>query len=71
MPARMYVDFDPRQGYPRGADLFYECQRCHKVLPSIPDGNIWCDCYNVTVDVDAGRLGVKDESLVKLIRDCE
>lgn len=71
MSVQKYVDFDPRQGYLRAADLFYECQQCHKVLPSIPDSNVWCDCYNLMVDIDAGRLGVQNESQVKLIRECE
>ena len=29
---------------------------------------MWCDCYNMCIDVDAGRLAAKDESLIKLIR---
>ena len=68
MAGKQYIDFDPKQGWPRGLDLFYECQRCHKALPSIPDGNMWCDCYNMCIDVDAGCLAAKDESLIKLIR---
>lgn len=63
-----YVEFDPKQGYPTGPDLAYECQRCHKIIPSMPQSNIWCDCYNLCVDVDAGRLAVKDDSLLKLLR---
>ena len=63
-----YVEFDPKQGYPRGPDLSYECLRCHKIVPSMPQGNTWCDCYNLCIDVDAGRLAVKDDSLLRLVR---
>jgi hypothetical protein len=62
------IDFDPKLGYPNGDDLFYECQRCKKLLPSRPDKNLWCDCYNLCVDVDAGRLAVRDNSLLKILR---
>ena len=68
MPHESYVDFDPKQGWPCAADLFYECMRCHKVLPSMPNDNLWCDCYNLCIDVDAVRLGAEDESSIKLIR---
>jgi hypothetical protein len=67
MSTERYVDFDPRQGYPRADNLFYECQQCGKLVPSVPERNIWCDCYNIAIDVDAGRLGVRVASLVKLI----
>lgn len=62
------IDFDSKQGYPKGDDLFYECQRCKKLVPSMPDKNLWCDCYNLCVDVDEGRLAVQDESSLKIVR---
>jgi hypothetical protein len=63
-----YLSFDPNEGYPKGADLFYECGRCHRRLPSITNENLWCDCYNLCIDADAARLAVKDASLIKLLR---
>jgi hypothetical protein len=68
MASREYLEYDPKQGWPAGADLFYECQRCKKILRSTPDINEWCECFNICIDIDAGRLAAKDESLVKLIR---
>jgi hypothetical protein len=66
--AKHYLEFDPKQGYPKGSDLWYECQRCHTILPSNPAENVYCKCYNIIIDVDAGRFGVQDDSLVKLLR---
>lgn len=63
-----YIEFDPKQGYPIGPELSYECLQCHKIVPSMPQDNIWCDCYNICVDIDAGRLAVKDDSLLRLVR---
>jgi len=65
---KQYIEFDPDQGYPQDDGLFYECQKCHKILPSMPEDNVWCDCYNLCIDVDAGRLAVKDNSLIRLVR---
>jgi hypothetical protein len=66
--SKQYIEFDHKQGYPSGPDLFYECQRCGKMLPSMAKDNVWCDCYNLCVDVDFGRLAVQDDSLVRLVR---
>lgn len=38
------------------------------MLHSISEKNIWCDCYNLCIDADAGRFAVQDDNLVKLIR---
>ncbi len=65
---KTYVDFDPKAGYPRAADLFYECETCHALLSSMPTDNTHCDCYNILIDVEAGRMAVKDNSLIRLVR---
>ncbi len=51
-----------------GPDLFYECQRCRAVLPSMPKENVNCICYNMGIDVDAGRFASNNDSLIKLLR---
>lgn len=66
---RHYIEFDPREGYPTGRDLFYECGKCGVVIPSLPEDNIRCRCGNVTVDVDAGRFSVRDDSQLRLFRE--
>ncbi len=65
---KQYIDFNPKDGYPRAPGLFYECVRCHKMLDSMSETNVWCDCYNLCVDADAGRLAVQDDSFVRLVR---
>jgi len=61
-----YLEFDSTKGYPTGPNLLYECEGCKKLVPSLPQNNTWCDCRNLCIDVDAGRLAVKDASLLKL-----
>jgi hypothetical protein len=59
MTRRDYLDFDPARGYPAGARIGYECGLCGATLPSLstpPEGR--CDCGNVGVDIDAGRVHV-------------
>lgn len=63
-----YADFDPAQGYPRGPDLFYECQQCHMMISSMSEENVSCKCFNLRLDADAGRLAVRDNLLIKLVR---
>ena len=63
---KQHVAFDPKLGYPRGPHLFYECLECGGVLPSMPKDNDCCACYNIRIDVDAGRLAVKDGTKLKL-----
>ncbi len=65
---KTYVDIDPQAGYPRGPDLFYECQICRSMLSSMPNDNIHCACLNIRIDVEAGRMAVRDQSRIKLVR---
>jgi len=57
---RKYLDVDPARGYPAGDAIRYECLVCGDTLLSIPAHAGACGCRNVIVDVDAGRVAVKD-----------
>src|SRR4051812_10984200 len=61
-----YRTFDPKTGYPAGADLFYECQKCGGSISSQPAKSMACKCRNITIDVEAGRISVQDQAHVKL-----
>ena len=63
---RIYHSFNPSSGYPAGNDLFYECLKCGEVIPSLPKDSIACSCRNLSIDVDYGRVSIKDHNLVKL-----
>ena len=63
---KKYIAFNPQDGYPVGPYLIYECQKCGDAIPSIPRGSTSCSCGNFTIDKDAGRISVKDESMIKL-----
>jgi len=46
---------------------FYQCTNCWSILRSNPSGNEYCICGNVSVDVDAGRAGARDEQLLRVL----
>lgn len=58
--AKNYLPIDPVRGYPAGDSIIYECLSCGDTLQSIPSHAVACKCRNVIVDVDAGRVTVKD-----------
>jgi len=63
---KKYIQFDPNEGYPIGDDLFYECLHCGEVVPSSPSESTHCECRNIMIDIDYGRIKIQDHSLVKL-----
>jgi len=63
---RRYVDFDPKRGYPAGASLYFECGRCGSVLKSLPEDSVVCSCGNIAIDVDYGRVSVKEHGEFKV-----
>jgi hypothetical protein len=62
---RKYLTLDHSAGYPVDESLFYECVKCGTVLPSKPPDNIGCVCDNVFIDVDWGRINIKDRSQIR------
>jgi hypothetical protein len=63
---RRYIEFDPDRGYPAGDDLYYECTRCRWVVSSVALANLGCPCKNVFIDIDYGRLCVRDHTLFRI-----
>ena len=47
---------------------FYQCVNCWTILLSKPLDNEHCVCGNVSVDVDAGRAGARDEQLLRVLQ---
>ena len=47
---------------------FFQCTNCWSILPSNPSDNEHCICGNVSVDVDAGRAGARDEHLLRVLQ---
>ncbi len=47
---------------------FYQCTNCWSILRSTPPNNEYCVCGNVSVDVDAGRAGARDEQLLRVLQ---
>ncbi len=65
-----YVPFDPQisGGYPRDTTLYFECGKCGELIPSDPKESVYCKCYNIMIDVDAGRISVKRLEKMRLVR---
>ena len=66
MQQKRYISFDPAEGYPTGDDLFYECLTCGQSLPSWPKKNGSCECRNIRIDVDYGRIAINDHAKIRL-----
>jgi hypothetical protein len=66
---RTYHSFDPQKGYPAGKNLYYECTKCDDVIPSLPADSISCTCRNICIDVDYGRIAIKDHKFAKVFSE--
>jgi len=67
--SKKYINFDPTKGYPVGLDVYFECCLCRGTLQSLPKHSVACKCRNIIVDVDAGRIAVKDIAQIKAFSD--
>ena len=61
-----YIPFEPTKEIPFRDGLFYECMKCGKVIPGDNKHNVHCDCRNIFIDADYGRIQIRDYSLVRL-----
>jgi hypothetical protein len=62
------IDFNPADGYPAGPNLYYKCLQCGILVPSYPAENIGCECRNIFIDVESGRISIKKNEGIRLIR---
>ncbi|MAU68223.1 hypothetical protein [Hyphomonas sp.] len=53
---------------PKDTDLYYRCEDCGDVIPSVPVQNTGCKCGNVFIDKDYCRLVVADLSKISVLR---
>ena len=60
---KKYISFDPKEGYP--SSYYYECQKCKSSIVGCPLNYVSCDCYNVRIDADSGRMIVNDDNMIK------
>ena len=49
-----------------GAELYYECLDCEKVVSSIPHIKVACACGNL--EGGGGKMGVKNPERVRVVR---
>lgn len=61
-------NFKSTADVPKDNDLFYRCKDCEKVIPSVPNNNIGCNCGNVFIDKDYWRLVVSDIAKLEVVK---
>jgi len=47
---------------------FYQCVNCWSIIRSNPSNNEYCICGNVSIDIDAGRAGARNENLLRVLQ---
>jgi hypothetical protein len=52
----------------REKDIFYKCDKCQSVIPSMPKDNTNCLCGNIGIDKDLNRLFVEGYSSFIILR---
>lgn len=68
MNNEMSTQFNPQASNPIGPGIFYECRSCGDRLDSGASHAIACRCRNLILDIDAGRISVKNPSVVFVIQ---
>jgi hypothetical protein len=63
---KIYINFDPTEGYPVEENLYYECQNCASIICSMPNDSLSCECGNIRIDVHYGRLAMRNNELMRL-----
>jgi hypothetical protein len=59
-------EFAPARGYPSGEMLYYECGRCGDLVGSFGQDFDECSCGNIAVDAEAGRMAVRESTMVRM-----
>ena len=64
------IDINHIQGtaLPISDQTFYQCVNCWSILVSNPSDNAYCICGNVSIDVDAGRAGARNENFLRVLQ---
>ncbi len=58
-------------GWPAGQNIYYKCNNCGDIFSSVHNDSISCKCRNMSLDVDYGRFGGKDESKISVLMQTE
>ena len=47
---------------PKGKDIYYQCNLCKDIVPSVSGDKLNCKCGNISIDWELSKLVVKDYS---------
>src|ERR1700674_3821669 len=63
------VEYNPDEGYPAEVDLYFKCTDCQFMIKSLPHSHAeaTCTCGNLSIDIDTGRLSVRDHNKEPLL----
>jgi hypothetical protein len=61
-------DYADTAEVPKGDNIWYRCTDCGKMISSVPDDNIGCECGNVFIDKDCWRLIVANTNKFEVLR---
>ena len=62
------INYASTAAVPKDDDIFYRCDDCGDIIPSVPSHNIGCKCGNVFIDKDYWRLIVADLTKLSVLR---
>ena len=61
--------FSQNESHPVGRGIYYECLLCGARLDSSAPHAVACKCYNLILDIDAGRISAKNPDQVRIVED--
>ena len=62
------LEFDSNKGWPTAKNYFYKCEECGESIPSQPNKPSRCQCGNLFIDNEAGRLSAKQDDKISLYK---
>jgi hypothetical protein len=61
-------DYRSTSDVPKDRDIYYRCDDCGDIIPSVPAHNVGCKCGNVFIDKDYWRLVVAKMNRLSSLR---
>ncbi len=65
-PRKLPIAFDPKRSWPRKDGYYYECMICQDTISGMVPTYVRCRCRNLSIDPEAGRMGAREESKIRL-----
>ncbi|MBN8711692.1 MAG: hypothetical protein BGO12_18290 [Verrucomicrobia bacterium 61-8] len=63
------LSFVKNGGLPNTPNKFLECLECTGIVPLFSKENTHCKCNNICLDVDYGRVSIRDWDKIRLFEE--